>query len=61
MQKVTVGKNRYTQMATITQGNAHIDRVVYMHGGEWGVKINGEFFTIDWLEKHGRNVNYWFL
>ncbi len=51
----------YPLFATITQGNAHIDRRVY--SDEWGqqcVKINGEIYTVEELEKAGKKVFVWF-
>ena len=52
----TVGQlNRMTGMYT------HIERRVYEdESGNYVVKINGGFISVDWLRNHGRTVQVWF-
>lgn len=51
----------YPVFATITQGNAHIDRRVYEdERGQECVKINGNPYTVEELERGGKGVKVWF-
>lgn len=51
----------YPVYATIRQGNVQVDRRVYEdENGVAHVKLNRDFYSVDWLRAHGDGVFIWF-